>query len=217
MVSTHAAGWVREPVGVFPSRQQGRWGLKEGAVPGADRWPVAAHRARAGPSASEESVGRGRERALALPRVPVPARPSHVTTVSSVRNRGGRGGYSEGSTAQFGSRASAAWHVPGVKGMQADDRRQRGPQEGTSAGVFWGAFLKARLLRCQEVLLGPSSPSKPEACPRRARGGPSTVPSLRGPGRRGLGGGGRLPTLRCFKVQVPRDAWEVAIAQTRRV
>lgn len=43
------------------------------------------------------------------------------------------------------------------------------------------------------------------------------MPSLRGPGCRGLGGGGRLPTLRCFKVQVPRDAWEVAVAQTRRV
>lgn len=199
--------------------------LKAAGPPGAEggsssrcRWVVARGRAP-GPRRPLclRGVGWEREGALALPRVPVPARPSHVTSVSSVRDRGGRGGYSEGSTARFGSRASAAWHVPGVKGMQADDRRQRGPQEGTSAGVFWGAFLKARLLRCQEVLLGPPSPSKPEACPRRARGGPSTVPSLCGPGRRGLGGGGRLPTLRCFKVQVPRDAWEVAVAQTRRV
>lgn len=105
-----------------------------------------------------------------------------------------------------------------------DDRRCCSPQEGKSAGVFWGGTSESLTT---EVSGGSPWATKSIHTDR---------PSLEGQGRaqhkaippwakvqpRGLGtgvwGGARgLPTLKCFKMQVPWDTWEVAVAQTQRV
>lgn len=106
------------------------------------QWP------HTGPSDSKELVGRGREcwRCPAGPGRATSAMLRHLSVSQLHRqcvNGVAAAGSSEDSMARSRSNASAAWHVPGVKGIKADDRRHFNPQEGKSIGVFWGEFLKA--------------------------------------------------------------------------
>lgn len=115
------------------------------------QWPVTLGRTPVLPT-RRNCLGEGESDGAALGSGPCSARPGRATPamrhspVSQLClrcvNEVAAVGYSEDSMARFRSNAPAAWHVPGVKGMK-DDRRCCSPQEGKSAGVFWGGLLRA--------------------------------------------------------------------------